>query len=222
MIAFGVGEGGGTPTAALGTRGAVTWQQVAMRGTFFLGVLAAVGRGVLRARRAAVARRRRTAVMRRHALLLGGAFLVAFVGADALIRATAGSATRFERWLDVAAVASRRRRARGRRAALRWARALWRRVGGGRRAVRLPHARPATRSTATSRGCSRRSATCCTSAPPRSGSAGSRRSLLVVPARARSARARRPRAASRRFAIPMVLVLVARRRLARADAARRR
>ena len=44
--------------------------------------------------------------MRRHALLLGGSFLIAFVGADALIRATAGSSTRFERVLVVAAVVS--------------------------------------------------------------------------------------------------------------------
>ena len=32
VIAFGVGAGGETPTAELGTRGSVTWQQVAMRG----------------------------------------------------------------------------------------------------------------------------------------------------------------------------------------------
>src|SRR4051812_9321096 len=123
VIAFGVGSGGGTPTAALGTRGTVTWQQVAMRGTFFLGVLAAVGAVffalvVLRAVDAGAD------VMRRHTLLLGGSFLVAFVGADALIRSTAGSATRFERWLDVAAVASVVGvLAAG--AALRWRQALW-------------------------------------------------------------------------------------------------
>jgi copper transport protein len=102
VIAFGIGKGGSTPTAALGTRGTVTWQQVAMRTTFFLGVLGAVGAAFF-----ALVVLRGTgvgeAVMRRHAILLGGAFLLAFVGADALIRATPGSSTRFERVLDVAA-----------------------------------------------------------------------------------------------------------------------
>jgi copper transport protein len=70
VIAFGVGENGGTPEAALGTRGFVTWQQVAMRTTFFLGVLAAVGAAffalvVLRSAGASAE------TMRRHALLLG-------------------------------------------------------------------------------------------------------------------------------------------------------
>ena len=97
VIAFGVGEGGGTPTAALGTRGSVTWQQVAMRGDVLPRRARGGRRGVLRARRAAAHRHRRRTLLRRHALLLGVSFLVAFVGADALIHATAGSATRFER-----------------------------------------------------------------------------------------------------------------------------
>ena len=123
VIAFGVGKNGSPPTAALGARGFVTWQQVTMRATFFLGVLAAVGAAffaliVLRSSNAG------EAVMKRHALLLGGAFLIAFVGADALIRSTAGSATRFERVLDVAAVAAVVG-AVGAAAALRWGRAIY-------------------------------------------------------------------------------------------------
>ena len=123
VIAFGIGKGGGTPTAALGARGFVTWQQVAMRATFFLGVLAAVGAAffalvVLRSLDAG------PALMRRHALLLGASFLIAFVGADALIRSTAGSATRFERVLDVAAVAAVVG-ALAAAAALRWGRAIY-------------------------------------------------------------------------------------------------
>ena len=101
VIAFGIGKGGGTPTAALGTRGTVTWQQVAMRFTFFLGVLSAVGAAFFAL---SVLGRPAGETLRRHAILLGASFLLAFVGADALIRATPGSATRFERVLDVAAV----------------------------------------------------------------------------------------------------------------------
>jgi copper transport protein len=102
VIAFAIGSGGSAPTAALGTRGTVTWQQVAMRTTFFLGVLGAVGSaffGLVVLRRVGDDRVR----ARRHAVLLGALFLIAFVGADALIRATPGSSTRFERVLDVAA-----------------------------------------------------------------------------------------------------------------------
>ncbi len=105
VIAFGVGQGGGTPVAALGTRGSVTWQQIVMRATFFLGVLAAVGAAffglvVLRPLEAGAE------LMRRQAYLLEISFVIAFVGADALIHATVGTATRFERVLDVAAGAS--------------------------------------------------------------------------------------------------------------------
>ena len=63
-------------------------------------------------------------VMRRHAMLLGASFLVAFVGADALIRATPGSSTRFERWIDVAAPVAVVG-ALAAFAALRWRLALW-------------------------------------------------------------------------------------------------
>ena len=101
VIAFGIGRGAKPPTAALGTRATVTWQQVAMRFTFFLGVLSAVGATLF----ALVVLGRPVAEeLRRHAILLGASFLIAFIGADALIRATAGSGTRFERVLDVAAV----------------------------------------------------------------------------------------------------------------------
>src|SRR5262249_9090561 len=123
VIAFGVGEGGDTPTSALGTRGSVTWQQVAMRGTFFLGVLAAVGSVFF----AFVVLRRigdSTGPTHRHAILLGTSFLIPFFGADALTRATPGDSTRFERVLDVAAPVAVVG-ALAAFAALRWARALW-------------------------------------------------------------------------------------------------
>ena len=145
-------------------------------------------------------------VMRRHTLLLGVAFLVAFVGADALIRSTAGTATRFERWLDVAAVASVVGVARGRGGSALGAGALGR-VGGRRRAVRLPHAvRPrARRRPAAAAGAARRPAA------PRRRRRLARRARVAaarVPGGAEPART----AAARRFssfAIPMVLVLVA-------------
>ena len=103
----------------------MTWQQVAMRDDV-LPRRARRGRGgVLRARRAAAARASRADVMRRHALLLGGAFLLAFVGADALIRATAGTR-------DPLRALARRRGGRPRSsacvaagAALRWPRAIY-------------------------------------------------------------------------------------------------
>ncbi len=101
VIAFGIGKGGGTPAAALGTRGLVTWQQVVMRTVFFLGVLAAVGAAFF----ALIVLRPLDAgrdLARRHAVLLLGSFLLAFVGGDALIHATTGSATRFERVLEIA------------------------------------------------------------------------------------------------------------------------
>src|SRR5262249_9702343 len=82
-----------------------TWQQVVMRFVFFLGVLAAAGATFF----ALVALRglgTGAETERRHQVLLGASFLLAFVGADALIHATLGTATRFERVLDVAAVVS--------------------------------------------------------------------------------------------------------------------
>jgi copper transport protein len=123
VIAFGVGQGSGTPVPALGQRGSVTWQQVTMRAAFFLGVLVAVGAAffavaVLRPLSAG------RGLLRPHAVLLGASFLLAAVGADALIRATAGSGTRFERILLVAAVAALVGTAAS-AAALRWRQALW-------------------------------------------------------------------------------------------------
>ena len=89
-------------------------------------------------------------LMRRHALLLGGSFLIAFVGADALIRATAGSATRFERVLVVAAVArSSARRRRRPRSAGAWA--IYVAWAAAAILVRLPHARRPRARRATSR-----------------------------------------------------------------------
>ncbi len=123
VIAFGIGKGGGTPVAALGTRGVLAWQEIAMRAVFFLGVLAAVGAaffGLVVLGPLAAGRE----LMRRHAVLLSASFLFAFVGADALIRATSGSATRFERVLVVAAVASLVGTAAA-AVALYWARAIY-------------------------------------------------------------------------------------------------
>jgi len=105
VIAFAVGEGSGTPVSALGTRGATTWQLIAMRTVFFLGVLVAVGAaffGVLVLRQL----REGPAVRRRHAHLMFAGFLLAFAGADALIHETVGTATRFERAMDLAGVVS--------------------------------------------------------------------------------------------------------------------
>jgi copper transport protein len=105
LIAFGIGEGSGTPVPALGIQGSVTWQQIVMRSVFLLGVLGAVGASAF-----AVAVLRPLGagrdLWRRHAHLLFLAFLLAFAGADALIHDTAGSGTRFEQVLVAAAVTS--------------------------------------------------------------------------------------------------------------------
>ena len=121
MIAFADRQGSGAPTAALGTRGARHL---------------AAGRdadGVLprRAGRASVRRSSRSSCCGRSApaasscdgtrCCSSASFLLAFVGADALIHATAGTSTRFEQWLDVAAVASLAGAAAARRCALRCA-----------------------------------------------------------------------------------------------------
>ena len=105
VLAFAIGEGSGPPVPALGTRGFVTWQQVVMRTTFLLGVLVAAGSAFFAFVILRPLEPGRDA-LRRHAHLLFGGFVLAFVGADALINETAGGGTRFERVLWVAAVAS--------------------------------------------------------------------------------------------------------------------
>jgi copper transport protein len=103
LIAFGIGKGSGAPVPVLGIRGSVTWQQIAMRTVFLLGVLSAFGMAVF----ALVVLRPLRAehdLLQRHAHLLFVAFLLSFAGADALIHDTAGSATRFEQVLVAAAV----------------------------------------------------------------------------------------------------------------------
>src|SRR5262249_8794409 len=82
VLAFGVGTTG-TPVAVLTPGGVTTWQRGIMRAVLFLGILPAAGAAffslfVLGG-----------ALPRPQRFLLSGAFIVAFVGADALIHVTA-------------------------------------------------------------------------------------------------------------------------------------
>ena len=123
VFAFGIGTGNATPQPALGQRGFVTWQRVTMRTAFLLGVLGAVGTaffGLVVLRTVGADRQ----LERAHALLLGACVLLAAVGADALIRATTGAGTRFERVLLVAGVTGLAGTAAC-AAALRWRRAIY-------------------------------------------------------------------------------------------------
>jgi copper transport protein len=98
VVVFGIGT---SPKAAvLTTRGYVTWQRVIMRMLLLLGVLGAAGAAFFS-----------LAVLggtlpKRQAHLVFAFFLLAFVGADALIHATSAGGTRFERFMIVAAAAS--------------------------------------------------------------------------------------------------------------------
>src|SRR5262249_24661936 len=99
VTAFGIGTSG-RPVSVLTTRGYVTWQRLIMRALFLLGVLGAAGGAfysvfVLGG-----------ALPRRQAHLLFGCFVLAFAGADALIHATSGGGTRFERFMIVATAAA--------------------------------------------------------------------------------------------------------------------
>jgi copper transport protein len=123
VLAFGIGTGTATPVPALSGRGFVTWQRVTMRIAFFLGLLVAVGTAffgafVLRPLRAG------PELWRAHTLLLGASLLLAAVGADALVRATTGSGTRFENVLLVVLAAGLAGAAAA-AAALRWRRAIY-------------------------------------------------------------------------------------------------
>jgi methionine-rich copper-binding protein CopC len=100
VIAFGLGRTAAQPTAALTTRGYVTWQRVLMRTLFLFGVLGAGGAAFFSV---AVLR---GDLPRRQAHLLFGCFLIAFAGSDALIHVTSVGGTRFERFMIVAAAAA--------------------------------------------------------------------------------------------------------------------
>jgi copper transport protein len=105
LIAFAVGAGRASPSAALTARGIVTWQRALMRTLLFLGILGAFGivvfvLFVLRPLRLDRALERPAA----HLLFL--AFLLAFLGSDALIHTVSAGGTRFERFMEVAATAA--------------------------------------------------------------------------------------------------------------------
>jgi copper transport protein len=102
VIAFAVGAGRAPPLAALTARGLVTWQRVLMRTLFYLGILAAAGVALFSVavlRPAGLEERLR----RPTANLQFVAFLLAFLGSDALIHTASAGGTRFERVVQVAA-----------------------------------------------------------------------------------------------------------------------
>lgn len=105
LVAFAVGLGSPKPFAVLTLHGFETWQVVAMRALYFIGVLGAAG-AVAFTLLVLVPLGLEAPLRRPQAHLVFAFFLAAFCGSETLAQATDAAGTRFAHAVTVAAVAS--------------------------------------------------------------------------------------------------------------------